>query len=101
MGTRKDTHTQEESELELLVPREYHVFILNDDYTPMEFVIEILMTIFHKNYQEAEAITMMVHQQDRGLCGTFSHEIAETKVLQVSQLAKEHGHPLKAVMEEA
>ena len=101
MATRKDTDTQEELDLELLTPKEYHVYILNDDYTPMEFVVDILMTIFHKNYQEAEAITLMVHEQDRGLCGTFSHEIAETKVMQVSQLAKEHGHPLKAVMEEA
>jgi ATP-dependent Clp protease adaptor protein ClpS len=101
MSTKKHTGTEEELEFELLTPREYNVFILNDDYTPMEFVVDILMTIFHKTYQEAEAITVMVHKQNRGLCGTFSHEIAETKVLQVSKLAKEHGHPLKAEMEEA
>ena len=99
MSTRRST--DEELDLDVLTPREYNVFILNDDYTPMEFVIDILMSIFHKNYQEAEAITLMVHEQDRGLCGTFSHEVAETKVLQVTQFAKEHGHPLKAVMEEA
>lgn len=99
MSTRRNT--DEELDLDVLTPREYNVFILNDDYTPMEFVIDILMSIFHKNYQEAEAITLMVHEQDRGLCGTFSHEVAETKVMQVTQFAKEHGHPLKAVMEEA
>ena len=99
MSTRRNTDS--ELDLDVLTPKEYHVFILNDDYTPMEFVIDILMTIFHKNYQEAEAITLMVHEKDRGLCGTFSHEIAETKVLQVTQFAKEHGHPLKAEMEEA
>ena len=99
MSTRRST--DEELDLDVLTPREYNVFILNDDYTPMEFVIDILMSIFHKNYQEAEAITLMVHEQDRGLCGTFSHEVAETKVLQVTQFSKEHGHPLKAVMEEA
>lgn len=99
MSTRRNT--DEELDLDVLTPKEYNVFILNDDYTPMEFVIDILMNIFHKNYQEAEAITLMVHEQDRGLCGTFSHEVAETKVLQVTQFAKEHGHPLKAVMEEA
>ena len=99
MSTRRST--DEELDLDVLTPREYNVFILNDDYTPMEFVIDILMSIFHKNYQEAEAITLMVHEQDRGLCGTFSHEVAETKVLQVTQFAKEHGHPLKAVMEQA
>lgn len=98
MSTRRDT--QSDIDLELLTPREYHVFILNDDYTPVDFVIDILMTIFHKNYQEAEAITLMVHEQDRGLCGVFSHEVAETKVMQVTQLAKEHGHPLKSIMEE-
>ncbi len=101
MSTRKHTHTEETVEFDVLTPKEYHVYILNDDYTPMEFVVDILMTIFHKTYQEAEAITLMVHEQQRGLCGTFSYEIAETKVLQVAKLAKEHGHPLKAEMEEA
>ena len=93
--------TDQELDFDVLTPKEYYVFILNDNYTPMEFVIDILMTIFHKSYQEAEAITLMVHEQERGLCGVFSHEIAETKVLQVARFAKEHGHPLKAEMEEA
>jgi ATP-dependent Clp protease adaptor protein ClpS len=99
MATKREL--QEEVELDVLTPKEYHVFILNDDYTPMEFVVDVLMTIFHKSYQEAEAITMMVHEKQQGLCGTFSHEVAETKVMQVTQIAKEHGHPLKSKMEEA
>lgn len=98
MSTRKDT--ENELDLDVLTPKEYNVYILNDDYTPMEFVVDVLMTIFHKTYQESEAITQMVHKQDRGLCGTFSHEIAETKVMQVTKIAKEHGHPLKSIMEE-
>lgn len=101
MSTRKDIHADEMLEFEVLTPKEYHVYILNDDYTPMEFVVDVLMTVFHKNYIEAEAITTQVHKEERGLCGTFSHEIAETKVMQVVRRAKENGHPLKATMEEA
>lgn len=82
-------------------PKQYHVYLLNDDYTSMEFVIDILMRIFHKSYVDAHAIMMQVHQKQRGLCGTYSYEIAETKVHQVSSLARESGFPLKAVMEEA
>ncbi len=98
MATKKDL--ENELEFDLLTPREYNVYLLNDDYTPMDFVVDILINVFHKNYQEAEAITLMVHEQGKGLCGTYSYEIAETKIMQVSQLAKEHGHPLKATMEE-
>ncbi len=96
-----DTQTESSVELELIYPKEYHVYLLNDDYTSMEFVIDILITIFHKNYQEAEQIMLAVHEKGKGLCGTYSYEIAETKVAQVAQQAKEHGFPLKATMEEA
>jgi ATP-dependent Clp protease adaptor protein ClpS len=81
-------------------PKKYKVFILNDDYTSMDFVIDILMSIFHKNYEEAESIMLEVHKKDRGLCGIYTHEIAETKVMQVIRKAKENGFPLKATMEE-
>lgn len=81
-------------------PKKYKVFILNDDYTSMEFVIDILMTFFHKSYEEAERIMLEVHKKDRGLCGVYTHEIAETKVMQVIKKAKENGFPLKATMEE-
>lgn len=81
-------------------PSKYMVFILNDDYTSMEFVVEILMSIFHKTSQEAEAIMIEVHKEEKGLCGIYSHEIAETKVMQVTKKSKNNGFPLKATMEE-
>ena len=81
-------------------PKRYKVFILNDDYTSMEFVVDILMTIFHKSYEQAENIMLEVHKKDRGLCGVYTHEIAETKVMQVIKKAQDSGFPLKATMEE-
>jgi len=89
-----------DNELALMEPKQYMVLLLNDDYTSMEFVIEVLMNIFHKNYQEAEKIMLDVHQKERGVCGVYIYEVAETKVMQVGKLAKEHGYPLKATMEE-
>ena len=88
-------------ELALSEPKQYLVYILNDDYTSMDFVIDVLMNIFHKSYQEAEQIMLEVHKKDRGVCGLFTYEVAETKVMQVSRLAREQGFPLKAIMEEA
>ncbi|MBU1641892.1 ATP-dependent Clp protease adapter ClpS [bacterium] len=82
-------------------PKQYVVFLLNDDYTSMDFVIDVLMNIFHKNYQEAEQIMLDVHKKERGVCGVYTYEVAETKVMQVSKLAREQGYPLKATMEEA
>ncbi|PHM16731.1 MAG: ATP-dependent Clp protease adapter ClpS [Sulfuricurvum sp. PD_MW2] len=82
-------------------PRQYNVFLLNDDYTSMDFVVEILMKLFRKNVQEAHTIMLEVHQKGRGLCGVYPYEVAETKVHQVSSLARENGFPLKAIMEEA
>lgn len=88
------------NEISLKHPKKYKVYILNDDYTSMEFVIDILMNVFHKSYDQAESIMLEVHKKERGLCGVYSHEIAETKVMQVSKKAKENGFPLKATMEE-
>ena len=81
-------------------PKKYKVYILNDDYTSMDFVVDILMGIFHKSYEQAENIMLEVHKKDRGLCGIYTHEIAETKVMQVIKKAKDNGFPLKATMEE-
>lgn len=97
----RKTDLENEFELDLLIPKEYHVFLLNDDYTSMDFVIDILMSVFHKKYHEAEQITIAIHDKGKGLCGTFSYEIAETKTMQVSKLAREKSFPLKATMEEA
>ena len=81
-------------------PKKYKVYLLNDDYTSMDFVVDILMNIFHKSYEQAENIMLEVHKKDRGLCGVYTHEIAETKVMQVTKKAKDSGFPLKATMEE-
>ncbi len=96
------THTDFEflEDVKIKYPKKYKVFILNDDYTSMDFVVDVLISIFHKTYQEAESIMLEVHKKDRGLCGVFTHEIAETKVMQVRKKAQDSGFPLKAVMEE-
>jgi len=96
------TNTEYElfDEVKVQYPKKYKVFLLNDDYTSMEFVIDILISIFHKSYEQAEKIMLDIHKRERGLCGVYTHEIAETKVMQVIKRAKENGFPLKATMEE-
>ncbi len=94
------TEYQTGTELSVALPKKYKVFLLNDDYTSMDFVIDILMNVFHKNYQQAEMIMLDIHKKDKGLCGVYSYEIAETKIMQVHKLAREQGFPLKATMEE-
>ncbi|HEX5710213.1 MAG TPA: ATP-dependent Clp protease adaptor ClpS [Sulfuricurvum sp.] len=95
----KVKHALEDS-LEIREPKKYQVYLLNDDYTSMDFVIDILIGIFHKSYSDAHQIMLQVHQNGRGLCGIYSYEIAETKIHQVSSLSRESGFPLKAIMEE-
>jgi ATP-dependent Clp protease adaptor protein ClpS len=77
----------------------YKVLLLNDDYTTMDFVVEVLEGIFNKTPAEAYRIMMLVHTQGRGLCGVYPYEIAETKVETVVSRARENGFPLKAAME--
>jgi len=89
-----------EEDIQLKYPKKYKVFILNDDYTSMDFVVDVLMSVFHKSYEQAESIMLEVHKKERGLCGVYTHEIAETKVMQVIKKAKDSGFPLKATMEE-
>ena len=95
-------HTEHEvlEEVKIKYPSRYKVLILNDDYSSMEFVIDVLMSIFHKTYEEAEAIMLEVHKRDKGICGIYTYEIAETKVMEVHKKARESGFPLKAIMEE-
>lgn len=88
-----------ESEDEVRHPPMYRVYLLNDDYTTMAFVVEILVQVFGKNNVEAERIMMKVHREGAGLCGVFTYEIAETKVDTVHHLARENGFPLKCIME--
>lgn len=82
-------------------PSMYRVLLLNDDFTPMDFVIHILQKFFQKEYDEATQVMLQVHHKGAGVAGTFSFEIAETKVLQVNQYSKQHKHPLKCTMEQA
>jgi ATP-dependent Clp protease adaptor protein ClpS len=81
-------------------PPKFAVVLLNDDYTTMEFVIEVLTRFFGKGEKEAYDVMMKVHRDGKGIAGLYSHEIAETKCAQVHELAKERGHPLKCVVEE-
>ncbi|CAN5746911.1 ATP-dependent Clp protease adapter ClpS [soil metagenome] len=80
-------------------PPLYRVILLNDDYTPMDFVVHILEQFFSKNRQDATLIMLEVHARGRGVCGLFTHEIAETKAAQVNAYAREHQHPLLCTME--
>ncbi len=80
-------------------PNLYRVLLLNDDFTPMEFVIHVLQRFFNMNSDEATNIMLHVHQNGVGECGIFTYEIAETKVTQVMDLAQKNQHPLQCVME--
>jgi ATP-dependent Clp protease adaptor protein ClpS len=100
-GTERQTGGEvlERTKQETKKPELYKVFLLNDDYTTMDFVVEVLETIFHKQPAEAYRIMMMVHVQGRGLCGVYPHELAETKVNTVIERARANGFPLLAAME--
>ncbi len=80
-------------------PSMYKVLMLNDDYTPMEFVVHVLERFFHKSREDATAIMLQVHHAGVGLCGVFTHEVAETKVTQVMDLARQNQHPLRCTIE--
>jgi len=80
-------------------PSMYKVIMLNDDYTPMEFVVHILQAFFHKSREEATNIMLMVHQRGIGVCGVYTYEVAETKVTQVVDFARRHEHPLQLTLE--
>ena len=80
-------------------PSLYRVLLLNDDYTPMEFVIHVLERFFQKDREAATRIMLHVHQHGVGECGVFTYEVAETKVTQVMDFARQHQHPLQCVME--
>ncbi|MGE0748604.1 MAG: ATP-dependent Clp protease adapter ClpS [Rhodospirillales bacterium] len=82
-------------------PSMYKVLMLNDDYTPMEFVVMVLERFFSKTHEEATRIMLHVHQKGIGVCGVFTYEVAETKVTQVMDLAKQYQHPLQCTLEKA
>lgn len=97
----RETGIEEKTETRTASPPLFKVLMHNDDYTSMEFVVEMLETVFHKPPPEANRIMLSIHFQGAGVCGTFPFEIAETKVVRVHSLAKEEGFPLKCSLEEA
>lgn len=88
-----DSHTKTRK------PSMYKVLMMNDDYTPMEFVIYVLQRFFSKSAEDATKIMLHVHQNGVGVCGVFTYEVAETKVTQVMDMARQHDHPLQCTME--
>ena len=91
----------EEAKPKVKRPPLYRVVLLNDDYTPMEFVVDILESIFGMERTQATQVMLEVHTKGKGVCGVYNFEIAETKVAQVMGIAKQHQHPLLCTMEES
>ena len=88
-----------EKDPEVKEPPSYQVILINDDYTPMEFVVLVLESVFNKKQEEATQIMLHVHKNGIGICGTFTYEVAESKCKSVMDLAKKHEHPLQCTME--
>jgi len=83
----------------LAYPEMFNVIFLNDDYTPMDFVIQLLVEVFNKDIEEAKNITLNVHEKGRGVAGTYNYEIAEQKTQEAQIISRHNGHPLKIIME--
>lgn len=94
------TPVLEEQEQKTALPPMFKVYLLNDDYTPMEFVVIVLQKFFGKGREQATQIMLKVHREGRGVCGVYPKDIASTKVELVSSFARQHQHPLQCVMEE-
>lgn len=77
----------------------YRVILLNDDYTTQEFVMKVLQSVFHKNFEESLNLMLQIHHNGRGVCGIYPYDIAEIKVAKVRQMAKEQQYPLRAILE--
>ncbi len=90
---------QTEIKAKLRKPSQYKVLLLNDDFTPMDFVVDLLETIFHKNENEAAKIMFEVHEKGSGLCGIYTFEVAETKLNQTLERARQEQHPLQCRLE--
>ena len=91
----------QESRPEVKEPPRFKVILLNDDFTPMDLVVEVLQTFFGMDRESATRVMLHVHTKGKGICGVFTRDIAETKVAQVNRFAREHQHPLLCTMEEA
>ncbi|NIL99964.1 MAG: ATP-dependent Clp protease adaptor ClpS [Acidobacteria bacterium] len=99
-GTKREGGVLEKTRDQTKRPELYKVLLHNDDYTSMDFVVDILESIFAKSPAEAYRIMMLVHRTGVGVAGIYTHEVAETKVAEVGELAREAGYPLKASLEE-
>lgn len=99
--TQEGTALLDRESVDIRPPPLYQVLLLNDDFTPMDFVIQVLQTIFQMDHDRAMRIMLEVHTAGRGICGIYTRDIAASKVEQVVNLAREHQHPLACVMEEA
>jgi ATP-dependent Clp protease adaptor protein ClpS len=97
---KHDGEVEVESEESLTFLKRYKVVLLNDDFTSMDFVVEILMEVFSHQLDSAINIMLNIHREGRGICGVYTYEVAETKISQVKKRAKENEYPLKAIMEE-
>ena len=91
--------TETEISTEIKMPRKYRVVLLNDDYTPMDFVVEVLKHFFHLREEIAIQVMLQVHIQGKGVCGVFTRDIAETKIALVNEYARMNQHPLLSSME--
>ena len=101
MAQHKDDTLLEAQRSKLKPPPMYKVILLNDDYTPMEFVVDVIQRFFNKSREQATQIMLKVHTEGAGVCGVYPQDIAETKLNQVVGYAREHQHPLQCTMEEA
>jgi ATP-dependent Clp protease adaptor protein ClpS len=104
MGQDLESHKDqglalEEARPEVKLPPMYRVILINDDYTPMDFVIEILQTFFTMSHDRATQVMLHVHTRGKGVCGVFTHEIAETKVALVNEYSRQSEHPLMCTLE--
>jgi len=95
----KDDSVVETKKAKLKLPPMYQVLLLNDDYTPMEFVVLVLQKFFGMTRERATQVMLKVHREGMGVCGVYPHDVASTKVQQVSAYARKHQHPLQCVME--
>ena len=105
MSTDNNINIDHEKQIEavkkkLAPPPMYKVLLNNDDYTPMDFVVEVIIRFFNLDLEKANQIMLTVHYRGRAVCGIYTAEIAETKVMQVTQYAKKHQHPLMCSMEQ-
>ena len=95
----KNDSVLEAKKAKVKLPPMYQVLLLNDDYTPMEFVVLVLQKFFGMNRERATQVMLKVHREGMGVCGVYPHDVASTKVQQVSNYARKHQHPLQCVME--